>query len=88
MSYHPTDIGFQVSKYPEAAKKTLLDTYKQSGANAKDAAELVGVSERAFHRYVIKLGLARRVALIRAQARREGWLKSDLWPKKEESAHE
>lgn len=82
MAYHPTEIGIIVSTKPEKAIKLVLAVFREEGANAVRAAKRLGVSTRNFHRYVENLKIKAEVDGIRAQARRERWLKNGRWPKK------
>jgi hypothetical protein len=82
VSYRPTRIGSLVVLEPREAVKQILQAYRDAGANMRDAAELIGVSERALHRYVIKLDLQSKLGTVRARAVREGWLNNARWPDK------
>lgn len=75
MSYRPTDMGARVQLRPDLAKQMILTAFKNGGANARNAAEALGVTERTFHRHVDKLGLAAELEKIRTSATKQGWLK-------------
>jgi hypothetical protein len=65
---------------PKRAADEMADAYRATGANAKAAAEKLGTREETWCRWVKRLDAAlgmdrmsKRLATIKAQARREGW---------------
>jgi hypothetical protein len=71
MAYRQSEIGLTARIDPEAARRLLLAAFRESGADARLAAEYLLVNRRTFDRLVKLLGLSEKVEKLREAARRK-----------------
>jgi hypothetical protein len=79
MSYHDTQLGLRIRLEPGPATETIMAALRAEGVNVRAAAKRLNVTERSLHRYLVKLGLSKRVDELRSKAQDEGWLRHGGW---------
>lgn len=74
--YVANELGIMVKFKPDEAKKRILQTLKECGANADLAAAQLNVTRRTFGRWIKALALTEATSKMRAVAKKRGWWKA------------
>lgn len=70
MAYRPTELGTLVVFRPEEAKEKIKGAIEECGGNAVRAAKKLAVSRRQLDRWIVSLGLVKKVARVRRTVKR------------------